>query len=189
MMSAKAGRSASGGREPPVAAPAKGTFPARRWLGGAAFLLLAGAGIVVLGPQPGWWDSLEEGRLIHRFAGLVNLRDDRALDLLGPGPVFDDEPVSEKVAEARQADFYLHCAELKILTIRRGEPGPGDTWLQTPGRYTLVTDVKGSTPPLRVRNDKGEVESPSRLFMINPDLVVEVVDGKVRGVRPELHRD
>jgi len=52
-----------------------------------------------------------------------------------------------------------------------------------------VTRVQGSTPALRVRNDKGEVDAPRRLFIINPDLVVEVSGGKIHGVRAELHRD
>jgi hypothetical protein len=168
-----------------------------RWWSAAG---LAGVGLIAVAtvflvgcPQtsdfPGWKPAGDEDRVIDRFARLVNARDAKAADLLGEEPVFDERPVSEEVADARQTDFYLRSEELKVLAIRRGEPDREGRMKEAAGRYTLVTRVQGSTPPLRVRNDKGEVESPSRLFMINPDLLVEVVDGKVRGVRPELHRD
>jgi hypothetical protein len=128
-------------------------------------------------------------KILRQFAVLTNRgRTVGSRALLGPPPVFNDDPVSETEADARQAHYYLHN-DPGIVSIRRGEPGPGNRWLNTPGRYTLVSFVQGSTPALRVRNVRGEVESPSKLFIINPDLVVEIREGKIQGIRAELHRD
>jgi hypothetical protein len=142
------------------------------------------------GPFPGWKPVAKADRVIDSFGQKANAKDRTALDLLGPEPVFDERPVSEAEADARQADFYLRRPDLRVVTIRRGEPGKKRKKGDPPRDiYTLVTKVQGSTPPLTVRNNKGVVESPSRLFIINPDIVVEVKDGKIHGVRPEVHQD
>lgn len=132
--------------------------------------------------------SSPEEQLLDRFVEAVNARKQEAKNYLGPPPLFEEKPLSEKQADALYAEFYLHHPELRVLSIRKGEPAADGSMKATPGRYTLVTKVQGSTPALRIRNDQGVVESPSRLFMLDPDLVVEVRQGKIFGLRAELHR-
>ena len=179
--------------QPPLSSPP----PTNRWLG----VLVAGALIVATLVVVNWprdkagkpkneitaGQPLEE--VVVRFRERIEAGDPTAKDLLGPAPVFNDVPVSEAEADARQAEFYLRRPELKILAIYPGEPDAQGKRKATPNRYTLVTKVSGSTPPLRIRNARGEVESPSQLFIINPDLVIEVRDGKIHALRAELHRD
>lgn len=178
------------------ATPSRATLGWWWLLGVAAFLACGGAWLMMMGPHggggavPDWAPGDAPDRALDTFVQKVNERDRSALDLLGPEPVFDDTPVSEQEADARQASFYLRQPGLRVLAIRRGDPGKKRSKGDPPRAvYTLVTRVQGSTPPLTVRSKNGVVESPSRLFMIDPDLVVEVRDGKVHGVRPELHRD
>lgn len=167
------------------------------WLLGVAVLLISGGVWLMTLPGVGGDNPTVPDRkpadpvdgVLDRFRTQINASDRKALDLLGPEPVFDTRPVSEQEADARTADFYLRQPDLKIVGIRRGDPKVREKKGMAGNRYTLVTRVQGSTPPLSVRNDKGVVESPSRLFMINPDLVVEVKDGKIHGIRPELHVD
>jgi hypothetical protein len=133
--------------------------------------------------------TTEEESLVKLFARKVNNGDSDALQLLGPEAAFNDYPVSEEEAEAKYADYYLRRPRLIILEVRPGEPGRDGKMQTTPNRYTLLTKTSGATPPLRVRDDKGEVDRPSQLSMTNPALVVEVKDGRVRGVRTELNTD
>lgn len=135
---------------------------------------------------PGWAPQSTEDRLLDEAVGLLNRQGAEAHRLLGPAAVFDHQPVSEADADARQADFYLRHPKTQITGIRRGELTRGKL-VPAKGRYTLATKVEASTPPLRIRNEKGVVESPSRLFMINPAVVVELRDGKVHAVRAELN--
>jgi hypothetical protein len=162
----------------------------------AALLAYGGAWLMTMKPRDdgggvaGWTPVTAADRVLDSFARKVNAKDREALNLLGPEPVFDEEPVSEQEADARQASFYLRRPELRVVAIRRGEPGKKRKRGDPPRDvYTLVTKVQGSTPLLTVRNNKGVVESPSRLFMLDPDIVVEVKGGKIHGVRPELHQD
>jgi hypothetical protein len=176
--------------------------PARHQLGWrwllvpAALLAYGGFWLATMSPRRdgetfrGWAPVDAADWVVNDFCVKANQLDRSALDLLGPEPVFDDQPVSEAEADARQADFYLRRPELRVLGIRRGEPGKKRKKGDPPRDvYTLVTKVQGSTPPLTVRNANGLVESPSRLFLIDPDIVVEVKGGKIHGVRPELRSD
>ncbi|MFO0926934.1 MAG: hypothetical protein U0736_07805 [Gemmataceae bacterium] len=135
-----------------------------------------------------WEPQTEEDWQLDEAVRLLNEGGADRHRLLGPAAVFDDTPVDEAQADARQADFYLRHPKLHITAIRRGEQVRGKQ-VDRPRTYTLGTKVDGSTPPLRIRTETGRVEAPSRLFMINPDLVVELRDGKVFAVRPELKSD
>jgi hypothetical protein len=137
-----------------------------------------------LAAQP-WVPRTEDERLLDQFVKLHNARDRSAVQHLGPMPVFGEEPVSEKDAEPLQTDYFLR-SELRIVDVWRGEPDGAGGQRAAPGRYTLVTKGGVATPYFRVRTDKG-IDPPSQLVMNNPDLVVEVRDGKVRGVKSELH--
>lgn len=136
--------------------------------------------------SPGWTTAEE---VVADFMRRTNQGDPAARDLLDPAPLFDDTPVSEAEAEARQAAFFLHDPKLRIEKIRNGELDRTGKLIRTGERYTLITKVNASTPPLRIRDSRGQIGSPSRLFMINPDIVVEIHQGKIRPIRPDLHRD
>ena len=106
---------------------------------------------------------------------------------LAPEPVFDDKPVSEAEGEAMQSHYLLHRAR-KIVAIREGEPGKNTAWVNTRHRYTLTTRLQGSAPKVAVKvGDR--VGTPSGLFIIDPDIVVEVREGKIHALRAELNRD
>jgi hypothetical protein len=179
--------------------PLQPTNPRLGWwwlLVPAALLAYGGVWLMTMKPRdeggrpPGWTPVTAADRVIDSFARKVNAKDREALGLLGPEPVFDEEPVSDEEAEARQTAYCLRRPELRVVGIRRGEPGvkrkKGD-----PPRdiYTLATKLQGSTPPLRIRDEKGNVGSPSRLFVVDLDLVVEVKDGKIHGIRTTVHQD
>jgi hypothetical protein len=135
-------------------------------------------------PQP-WKPLTEEERIIDRFFTLHENGDKAALEQLCPAPVFDDEPVSEKTAEARQTDFFLR-SDLRFRDLWRGEPDGKGGQRDVPGRFTIVTKGSASAPKLRIRTERG-VDPPSQLMMSSPDLVVEVRKGKIYGLRAELH--
>ena len=129
----------------------------------------------------------EEDRLVDAFRNARN-ENAKATSNLAPDPVFDDKPVSEAEEDAMQAGYFLHGAR-QIVAIRAGEFDEKQrTWLKTPHRYTLTTRIQGSTPKVAVKVG-GRVEAPRGLFMIDPDIVVEVRDGKIHALRADLHRE
>ena len=67
-----------------------------------------------------------------------------------------------------------------------GEPDGNGKQRAAKGRYTILTKGPVSSPHLVVRDDKG-VAKRGQLLMLDPDLVVEVRNGKICGVRSELH--
>jgi hypothetical protein len=150
-------------------------------LGGLALWALQGESAAP--PRP-----TSEDRVLQSFMRQVNQGDAGAKELLGPAAVFDEQPVSEAEADARQADYFLRHPKLRIESIRPGEHVKGKR-VPTPNRYTLVTKVQASTPPLRVRDAAGRVEPPSQLSMKDPDIVVDVKDGKLHAVRADLSSD
>jgi hypothetical protein len=127
----------------------------------------------------------ETEEVVDRFMRLHKGKDKAALDLLGPAPVFDENPVSEKEADARATDHFLR-GKLRILDWWRGEPDGKGGQRPKANHFTLVTKGNVSSPPMRIRTDKG-VEGPSQTHLTNPDLIVLVRDGKIHGVRADLH--
>ena len=127
-----------------------------------------------------------DDRLVVAFLKARNADVKSTLNL-APAPVFDGKPVSEAEGEAMQASYFLHRAR-KIVAIHVGEPGKGEAWLNTPNHYTLTTRASGTTPKVAVKvGDR--VDTPSELSMLNPDIVVEVRNGKIHALRAELHRE
>jgi hypothetical protein len=136
--------------------------------------------------KPETWAPVSDAdRVVDRFLTLRKAGEKSALDLLGPAPAFDDEPVDRKTAEARWTDFFLR-SDLHFRDIWRGEPDGQGGQRPTPQRYTIVTKGNASTPKLAIQTNRG-VEVPSQLMMTDPDLVVDVRDGKIQGLRAELH--
>lgn len=114
--------------------------------------------------------------LCERFRMLKNAADPSAADFLAPLPVQPNEPISETEAARFQAECFLR-QELRILAVRRSSKD----------RLVLVTKGNVSAPTLEVRTARG-VDRVQRT-MVNPDLIVEVREGKIRGIRAEMHRD
>ncbi len=93
--------------------------------------------------------------------------------------------MSEQTASARQTDYFLR-ADLRILDVLPGEPDDKGRQRAAPGRFTLVTKGNASCAGLERPHGKGHRTAPPSL-MVNPDLVVEVRDGKIHGLRAEMH--
>jgi hypothetical protein len=112
----------------------------------------------------------------RHFMELKNAGDPRADDLLGPAPVIPDEPVSEAEADRLDAEVLLH-GRLQIKDVR-AEDG---------SHLALAAQGSYSARPLQVQTASG-VERSQRV-LTNPDIIVEVRDGKLYGVRLQLHHD
>lgn len=137
---------------------------------------------------PTWAPTTEDDNKVDAF---IRQRGDNSTGgtaLLAPDPRFDENtPVTQKEADAMHAGFFLHrCA--KVIKVRSGEPDSESGWLTTPNRYTLAVQVTGVTPQLRIKSGE-KVDFPSRLSIVDPDIVVEIRDGKIFALRAELHRD
>jgi hypothetical protein len=141
---------------------------------------------VPLEGRAAWEPATEDERLVDAFRKARNEDAESTLHL-APDPVFDGKPVSEAEGEALQAAYLLRRVR-QIVGVRAGEPGQGSAWLNTPGRYTLATHGGGSTPKVAVKVGN-RVEAPASLFVIDPDIVVEVRDGLIQALRAEMHRD
>lgn len=123
---------------------------------------------------------------VEAFAKATRAKDYAAARALLP-PVPDyDRTVSEREAEAIWADHFLR-QELTVSDVRPGEPGEGGRWKKS-ARFTLTTKVSGTTPKLTVREADGRT-SPARMSLLNPDIVVEVRDGKLVATRAESHTE
>jgi hypothetical protein len=170
-------------RPRPVAAP---TAPApsagRRWpwaLG--ALVVLAGVVIawVWLWPAPA---PTSDQQLCDEFVRLKNDGDARANDLLGPAPVVPTEPVGEAEADRLDAEIILR----RPFRVREARPLPTPSGKSRRFVLWLNGGVASETYPVRTAD--GKLETGQR-FLNNPDVIVEVRDGKIRGVKAQLHED
>jgi hypothetical protein len=116
----------------------------------------------------------EVRRLAGVFQNLKNANDPAVEQLLGPMPAVPEEPISQEEAERFQADCFLR-QNLQILSIRMARAD----------RLVVVTKGNVSAPTISVRTANG-VDRIQRT-MSNPDLIMEIRDGKIHGVRAELH--
>jgi len=134
---------------------------------------------------PPWQPVSNDDRIVNLF---VFSRADglRETGMLEDPAVFDDQPVTEQEAERKQTDFFVRSPDLKVIDIWHGEPDGKGKQKPTPGHYTLMTKGNVSSPPLRVRNGDS-VDPPAQRHLNNPDLVIEVKDGKIKVVRSAMH--
>ena len=163
------------------------TLPPRRQsflvLGGI-LLLIGGALALVAG---GWTDRFfrtgaarnaevvdTEKDLCKVFRDRKNAGDPAADALLAPLPPQPEAPISQEEAARFQAACFLR-QDISILFVHR----------DAKGRLVLVTKGSVSAPTLEVRTARG-VDRVQRT-MVNPDLIVEVRDGKIHGLRAEMH--
>jgi hypothetical protein len=128
--------------------------------------------------QKGKWEvvTADDG-VCDSFVRQRKAAEPGANDLLGPAPVVPDRALTADEADSLQAEFFLRD-DLWILEIRK---------TQIPNRYCFVSQGNVAAPRLEVRRNN-DVTSEQRT-MSNPDLYVEVRDGKIYGVRATLHRD
>jgi hypothetical protein len=123
----------------------------------------------------------QEKLLCEEFSNLKNAGDQRANHLLGPPPAVPDRAVSRDEADRLDAEFILR-QPLRVAEVRPLPPGKGT--FEAP-RFVLV--AKGS-----VTSERFLVEGsaqPSQRMLFNPDIIVEVRDGRLHGVRAQLHED
>jgi hypothetical protein len=146
-------------------------FRPQRLLPVALFFTLACAGCSSAKPDP----------VCDQFMQLKNARDPAAAELLGPLPPVPADPVTEEEADRLDAEFVLH-SPLQVVEVR------ADTSASADGKAAhCVLVVKGTFTcrPLRVVGAHGL----SQRYLVNPDLIVEVRDGKIYGLRAQLHTD
>lgn len=154
----------------------------RPWLPwvGLAGLLLAGVALVYL--TGGGWNVAgaitEEERLCREFAELKNKRIGKANELLAPAPEVPNHPVSEEEAERLFAAFLLHNGDLQVKVV---QPEASSSALTANGRMVLVLKGDYLSEPLLVETANGV--DPRQRVARDPTVVVEVNDGKIRGVK------
>jgi len=117
-------------------------------------------------------------RRCREFMALKNGGGPAADDLLTPAPAEPADVVSEQEAERLDAQFILHT-NYEVADVR---PEPDD-----PTRCVLVCKGNCCSRPLSVRT-AGGVDHYQRLLS-NPDIVVELKDGKLDGVRAMMRQE
>ncbi len=116
-----------------------------------------------------------EEQVCVQFLRLKNAGDPAADKLLGPSPLVPTAPVSKAEADRLQTDFFLR-QDVRVVGAGRDKPT---------GALVLYTKGNVSAPTLDVKTAAG-VETAQRT-MANPDLVVEVRDGRIHGVAARMH--
>ncbi len=119
--------------------------------------------------------STAEERTCVQFILLKNAGDRAADKLLGRAPVVPSAPASKAEADRLQTDFFLR-QDIHIVGAGRDK---------ATGALVLYTKGNVSAPTLEVKTPSG-VETAQRT-MSNPDLLVEVRDGRIYGVSARLH--
>jgi len=152
------------------------------WLPVLALAALAAAGLAAVGLSGcggGAAARLERDRaVVARFVELKGADDARAADLLNPAPPVPAEPMSQEEFDRFVLDSMLH-SDLHFKRLRpqpAGAPAAGSR----PPRFVISTEGVFNSPRLQVRT--GTEAKPQQRSLYNPDVVVEVVDGKLRCV-------
>jgi hypothetical protein len=124
----------------------------------------------------------EEEKVCREFIRLKNAKDSAANELLGPAPMVSDEPVSPEEAQRLLTDCFLR-GDYEITDLW----SPNATAGSASPPVILVTKGDPKVMRLRIRTPTG-VDVVDR-SILNPDLMVEVRDGKIYGIRSEVHSD
>jgi hypothetical protein len=122
--------------------------------------------------------------LAHEFERLKNADDARANHLLGPLPSVPQEAVSEEEADRLDAEFILHG--LVHITQLRAIRDGGTSDAKTP---RVLQAVQGFCSSERFLVQSPQGTERSQRILSNPDIIVEVRDGKLHGVQVQMHRD
>jgi hypothetical protein len=118
--------------------------------------------------------------LCWRFAALKNAHEPAADKLLALPARATEDPVTPEQAELLDADAFLR-RDLRVVDVRP------DRSAKDAGRFVLVTRGAAAGEALRVRS--GDKVERTQRVMTNPEVVVEVRDGKIDGVRVQLGMD
>jgi hypothetical protein len=128
-------------------------------------------------PAPPFRPDPEQERLCRRFMELKNQNDPAAGELLGPAPVVPIEPVSSEEVRRLDAEIFLR-RNCKVVSVRPGSQ---------PGQFLIA--LQGSVDSERIPFNGPNGPDVSFRSVYNPDVVVEVREGKIHGVRAQLHED
>jgi hypothetical protein len=112
---------------------------------------------------------------------LKNAGDPQADGLLLPAPAVPETAVASAEADRLDAEIMLR-QPFHVREVCRDAAAPAAA-----GRFVLVVDGSVASQRLAVQTPAG-TETRQRT-MWSPDLVVDVRDGKIHGVRPQLHED
>lgn len=133
-------------------------------------------------PEP-WEPSSAADKVIDRFVTLKKAGDRTANDLLAGKALAEGEVIAEADVEPRATDTFLR-QPFTITAIYRGEPDGKGGQKAAANRYTIAGTGPVTTPHYRVRG-----AGPSSSFITKDlELVVEVRDGKIHGVRSTAGR-
>jgi hypothetical protein len=136
-------------------------------------------------PPPEWVPRTPEDKLVDRFVKLHNAGERAAPALLGRDPAkLVEVPLRKEEVEPLQVDFLLR-SDVFVRGVCRGEVDGEGGLKEVAGRYSLFTRGGRETPKLRVKTPDGFREEPQRIA-VNLDLIVEVREGKIYGVRAAL---
>ena len=121
-----------------------------------------------------------EGRLCLAFADKVNTEKKVPIDLLGPAPNVPDTPVSPPAGERLDAEFILRD-HYRILEVRPSAKGPDGA-----PRFLFVLKGAVNSQEFPIRTAEGKIEK-GRRSMSSPEVIVEVRDGKLYGIKAQIH--
>jgi hypothetical protein len=121
-------------------------------------------------------------KLVQEFARLKNAGDPAADLLLAPAPQVPEMPISQEEAGRLDAEFILRdrYQVAEVRPLKAASPTPAS-------RFVLVLKGSVASQRLQVQTPTG-VDRVQRT-MHNPDVIVEVRDGAIHGVRAKLHED
>ena len=126
-----------------------------------------------------WNPKSEDDLVCDQFMMNRRAGDPAAFALLSREPIEPMGVITEDEAERLQTDYFLHAPDLQMVAIRRGTAA---------GQYVFVTKGNVTAPRLAIRLNDNEISHRQRM-MSNPDLHVEVSNGKIYGIRSTLQRD
>jgi len=122
-------------------------------------------------------ESTQEWLLCEQWKKLKNAGDSDTEYLIEPLTPTPNEPITEEQADNFDANFCLHHPKIRIESLRA----------LSSNRFLFVAKGSISTPILLVRTGN-KVDSVSRV-LFHPDVVVEVRNGKIHPIRPQMHTE
>jgi len=121
----------------------------------------------------------------EEFRRLRNAGDPKADDLLGPAPAVPDEAVTQAEADRLNAEFMLRGA-YKVDQVLAVDRQAADD----PPRFVLSLKGDDKQPLLKILNPENpRGYDTANTSLTNPDVAVEVRDGKLYALGYRWHRD
>lgn len=154
------------------------------WIGRSrGSLLCATLGVLLVVGLFGCGRRPAPEQICLRFANLKNAKSPQAEALLGPAPAWPMEPITSAEADRLDAEFMLR-GSYRVKEVRteliRGTSNP-----PARARYVLVIEGKYDSEPVQVL--AGTRSERRQRLVVNPDVIVEVREGKLYGVGLRLH--